>query len=97
MTIENITKTQQQFLNARRHKLNLSQAITILLLQEEESMTTSHIGRRIGLTNAAMTNIIDNLESMRLVFRQRHKVDRRIISIELTNSGRQVALDIITP
>ena len=96
MTIETVTKTQQQFLNAHTHGLSLSQAITILLLQEE-SMTTSHISRKIGLTSAAMTGILDKLESMRLVFRQRNKFDRRVVTIELTNSGREVALDIITP
>ena len=96
MTTETITKTQQQFLNAHRHKLNLTQSITILLLKEE-STTTSHISRQIGLSSAAMTGIIDKLESMRLVFRQRNKFDRRLITIELTNSGREVALDIITP
>ena len=96
MTIETITKTQQQFLTARKHKLNLSQAITILLL-EEEFMTTNHINRKIGMTSAAMTGIIDKLESMRLVFRQRNKYDRRVITIGLTDRGREVAHDIANP
>jgi len=96
MTIETVTKTQQQFLNAHTHGLSLSQAITILLLKEE-SMTTSHISRKIGLTSAAMTGILDKLESKRLLFRQRNKFDRRVVTIELTNSGREVARDIITP
>jgi len=96
MNIETITKTQQQFLTARKHKLNLSQAITILLL-EEEFMTTNHINRKIGMTSAAMTGIIDKLESMRLVFRQRNKYDRRVITIGLTDRGREVAHDIANP
>lgn len=96
MNIETITKTQQQFLTARKHKLNLSQAITILLL-EEEFMTTNHINRKIGMTSAAMTGIIDKLESMRLVFRQRNKYDRRVITVGLTDRGREVAHDIANP
>jgi len=60
-------------------------------------MTTSHISRKIGLTSAAMTGILDKLESKRLLFRQRNKFDRRVVTIELTNSGREVARDIITP
>jgi len=96
MTIETIVKTQQQFLNAHTHGLSLSQAITILLLKDE-SMTTSAISRKIGLTSAAMTGILDKLESKRLLFRQRNKFDRRVVTIELTDSGREVALDIITP
>ena len=96
MNIETITKTQQQFLTARKHKLNLSQAITILLL-EEEFMTTNHINRKIGMTSAAMTGIIDKLESMRLVFRQRNKYDRRVINIGLTDRGREVSHDIANP
>ncbi len=96
MKIETITKTQQQFLNAHTHGLSLSQAITILLLKEE-SMTTSAISRKIGLTSAAMTGILDKLEAKRLLFRQRNKFDRRVVTIELTPSGRAVAFDIITP
>lgn len=93
MTIETIIKTQQQFLRAHKHKLNLTQAITILLL-EEESMTTSNISRKIGLTSAAMTGILDKLESMRLAFRKRNQFDRRVITIGLTDRGRETAHDI---
>jgi DNA-binding MarR family transcriptional regulator len=96
MIKETVIQTQQQFLNARTHGLSLSQAITILLLKEEP-MTTSHINRKIGLTSAAMTGILNKLEARRLVFRQHNQVDRRVITVELTNSGREVALDIITP
>ena len=96
MNIESITKTQQQFLRARKHKLNLHQAITILLL-EEESMTTSHISRKIGLSSAAMTGILDKLDSMRLTFRKRNQFDRRVITAGLTDRGREVAHDIINP
>jgi DNA-binding MarR family transcriptional regulator len=96
MIKETVIQTQQQFLNARTHGLSLSQAITILLLKEEP-MTTSAISRKIGLTSAAMTGILNKLEARRLVFRQHNQVDRRVITVELTNSGREVALDIITP
>ena len=89
MTIETIIKTQQQFLRAHKHKLNLTQAITILLL-EEESMTTSNISRKIGLTSAAMTGIIDKLEERHLVVRQRNRLDRRVITIELAPKGHDV-------
>lgn len=60
-------------------------------------MTTNHINRKIGMTSAAMTGIIDKLESMRLVFRQRNKYDRRVITIGLTDRGREVAHDIANP
>jgi DNA-binding MarR family transcriptional regulator len=96
MNIETITKTQQQFLTARKHKLNLSQAITILLL-EGEFMTTNHINRKIGLTSGAMTGILDKLESMRLIFRKHSQHDRRVITIGLTDRGREVAHDIANP
>ena len=96
MNIESITKTQQQFLRARKHKLNLTQAITILLL-EEESMTTSPISRKIGLSSAAMTGILDKLDSMRLTFRKRNQFDRRVITAGLTDRGREVAHDIANP
>ena len=60
-------------------------------------MTTSHISRKIGLTSAAMTGILDKLESMRLVFRKRNQYDRRVVTIGLTDRGREAAHDIINP
>jgi len=96
MTIETIIKTQQQFLRARQYKLNLSQAITILLL-EEEFMSTNAVARKLGLSSAAITGILDKLESMRLTFRKRTQHDRRLIIIGLTDRGREVAHDIANP
>ena len=96
MTIETIIKTQKQFLRARQYKLNLSQAITLLLL-EEEFMSTNAVARKLGLSSAAMTGILDKLESMRLVFRKRNQYDRRVVTIGLTDRGREVAHDIANP
>lgn len=60
-------------------------------------MTTSHISRKIGLSSAAMTGILDKLDSMRLTFRKRNQFDRRVITIGLTDRGREVAHDIANP
>jgi DNA-binding MarR family transcriptional regulator len=47
------------------------------------------IAETVGLTPAAVTDIIDRLEGRRLVHRARDPDDRRAVRIELTNAGRR--------
>ncbi len=83
------TRTIQKFRKAHELKLSLSQVLTLLIL-EQDIMTTSAISREIGLSSAAMTGIIDKLEERHLVVRQRNRLDRRVITIELAPKGHDV-------
>ncbi len=51
------------------------------------------LAEALGRSKAQMTAIIDVLESRGLVRRERHEVDRRFISVYLTEAGRVLLAD----
>lgn len=63
----------------------------LLLMQEVSAageLSGSHIARRVNLSPATVTSVLDRLEAKGLVQRSRHSTDRRVVSIELTEKGR---------
>ncbi len=52
------------------------------------------LGEKILKSNSNMTTVIDNLEKMQLVHRERAKDDRRKIIVHLTNDGLNLIKDI---
>jgi MarR family transcriptional regulator, 2-MHQ and catechol-resistance regulon repressor len=48
------------------------------------------IGKKVGLTSGSITTAVDRAEQRGLVKRVAHPNDRRVIHIELTESGREV-------
>ena len=66
-------------------------AATLLALFDEGPLSPSQIARRIMVKSSTVTGIIDRLEKKGLVVRMRNSPDRRVITIELTESGRELA------
>lgn len=65
--------------------------VLFLLCVLEKEPTISKISRRLSISLAMMTRIIDRLEEMKLVLRNTDPADRRAIRISLTEKGRNVA------
>jgi DNA-binding MarR family transcriptional regulator len=55
------------------------------------------VGRRLGVTSAASTGIVDRLESRGHVHRAPHPVDRRRTEVSITESGRSEVLGYLMP
>ena len=53
----------------------------------------NQIAERLIISRASVTSLIDSLERRGYVRRLPHTTDRRMLLIELTDTGRQVALD----
>ena len=69
--------------------LTPSQIHTILWLGQEE-LPMSEVARRLNATAGTMTGIVDRLEKLGFVERQRDAADRRVIRLRLTETGRTV-------
>ncbi len=54
-------------------------------------MPPKQIAERLIISRASVTSLLDSLERRRYVRRMPHSTDRRMILIELTDAGRQVA------
>src|SRR5512139_2412826 len=73
---------------------NLSPAtglVLSILADSEAPVSPNNIADRLIISRASVTSLLDSLEKRGFVKRQPHISDRRMILVELTDSGRQVA------
>lgn len=68
--------------------LSASQYGVLDTLQQRGPTHQQELAEALGRSKAQMTAIIDALEGRGLVRRERHEVDRRFISVYLTEAGR---------
>ncbi len=62
-----------------------------ILADTDTPVSPNQIAERLIISRASVTSLIDSLEKHGYVKRQPHGTDRRMLWIELTDSGRQVA------
>jgi DNA-binding MarR family transcriptional regulator len=78
------------------YRLNTSALQALCDLGASESIVMTHLARRLGISSAAITGMIDSLEKSQFVVRQNSRTDRRKIWITLTDLGRRALSDILT-
>jgi DNA-binding MarR family transcriptional regulator len=74
--------------------LNLSPDTRLVLsiqADSETSVSLNYIADRLIISRASVTSLLDSLEKRGSVIRRPHETDRRMLWVELTVSGRQVA------
>jgi DNA-binding MarR family transcriptional regulator len=71
-----------------------SQAMVLNFLGEEDRIPSHVLCRKLQITSATMTGILDRLEKMALIERQPHPEDRRAIFVCLTDQGLSHAREI---
>jgi len=62
-----------------------------ILVDSETPVSPNNIADRLIISRASVTSLLDSLEKRGFAKRQPNLYDRRMILIELTDSGRQVA------
>lgn len=67
-------------------KMNLTfpQALVLNALLEEPSIPISVLAEKTGSANSTISGIVDRLEKLGLVWRERSEKDRRVIYVRLT-------------
>jgi len=74
--------------------LSPSSALALGILADAEAPLPPHqIAEKLIISRATITGLLDSLEKRGYVRRVPHTSDRRMLLIELTDSGRQVAHD----
>src|SRR5213594_3649706 len=74
--------------------MGLSDFAVMEMLLHKGPQPVNEIGRRIELTNGAITTAVDRLESRGLVRREAHENDRRARIVRLTAAGEAQAAKI---
>jgi len=70
--------------------VSVSQCVVLQTLLAEPA-DVSNLARALGVTNSAMTRLLDGLEQRELVARERTSDDRRRVHLTLTEPGRMEA------
>jgi DNA-binding MarR family transcriptional regulator len=81
----------------KKYKVSASQLNCLLALYENGPLPPSQIARHIMVKSSTVTGIIDRLEQKGLVNRTRTSTDRRVITVELTKSGKMLAKNAPPP
>ena len=79
-----------------RAGLSRSELLTLEHLMDEP-LGPVEVGRRLGVTSAATTGIVDRLAGRGHVVREPHQTDRRRTQVTLTESGRAEVLGYLMP
>ncbi|MDX1455482.1 MAG: MarR family transcriptional regulator [Gammaproteobacteria bacterium] len=74
---------------ALRYSLTGPQLVCVRQLLKHGSMTPGELAKRISLSPATITGIVDRLEKRGLVTRERSQEDKRKVVIALTPAGEQ--------
>jgi DNA-binding MarR family transcriptional regulator len=75
----------------KKYSVSAAQLNCILSLYENGPLSISQIARHIMVNSSTVTGIIDRLEQKNIVKRLRISADRRVITIELTDTGKMLA------
>jgi trimethylamine---corrinoid protein Co-methyltransferase len=77
----------------KRYRLSPSQLGCVIALHDHGPMPLSQIAKQIMVDASTMTGLIDRLEKKGLVERSRNSFDRRVITVSLTEAGRNLAFN----
>jgi len=86
LLINNISQLLQPFNLTPASGLVLS-----MLADSEEPLSPHEIAKRLIVSRATITGLVDSLERRAFVNRRPHPTDRRMLLVEITDKGRQVA------
>ena len=75
----------------KKYQISAPQLNCLLALYENGPLPPSQIAKYIMVKSSTVTGIIDRLEQKGLVTRLRKSLDRRVITIELTQAGKRLA------
>lgn len=68
--------------------LTSPQLLVMQAIEKEGVPSTSTLARRISVSQATMTRIVDRLERAGLVRREKSTQDKRVVNVQLTEAGR---------
>ena len=78
-----------------KHNLTYTQYIAMLVMWEKEKITFKELGKKLHLDSGTLTPVVKKLEAMELVLKYRNKDDDRVVTVELTEKGKDMKDEIL--
>ncbi len=82
---------------SKKYQVSAPQLSSLLALYENGPLPPSQIAKYIMVNSSTVTGIIDRLEQKGLVERSRISLDRRVITVTLTERGQELAKNAPPP
>jgi len=76
------------------HNLTATQYIALAKLWEEDGISLSELGERLYFDNPTLTGVVDRMDKVGLLQRQRDEDDRRVVRVYLTPKGTNLQQEI---
>ncbi len=81
----------------RKYSISAAQLNCLLALHENGPLPPSQISKHMLVKSSTVTGVVDRLEQKGLVLRLRNSPDRRVITVNLTEAGEQLAINAPPP
>jgi DNA-binding MarR family transcriptional regulator len=75
---------------ASTYGLTGPQLVALRTVSRRGPLSPSALAKRISLSNATVTGIVDRLAARQLVTRERSSQDRRLVTVAITDAGRSL-------
>ena len=82
---------------AAKARITSPQLVCLLAVAERGKTTATIMGREVFLNPSTIVGILDRLEAKGLVRRERDENDRRVMFVNITEKGRQLARSAPSP
>jgi MarR family 2-MHQ and catechol resistance regulon transcriptional repressor len=81
--------------NGPHVELNMHELRLVEFLGNEGARMMRELAEHLTVAVNSVTSIVDNLERKGLVHRQRSEEDRRVVRVELTDTGREIHQSLV--
>ena len=75
---------------ATQYKITGPQLSCLLALDEEGTLTSANLAKKVHLSPSTVVGIVDRLEEKKLATRKRASQDRRQVHISITSTGKEL-------
>jgi DNA-binding MarR family transcriptional regulator len=93
-TMKKVEKHIAEALN--EYGVTMAQSFILFSLLEKDGCTLTEIGARAQIDNSSLTTMVDKLEKEGLVERRLYAQDRRVVTLYLTEKGRELGMKVFT-
>ena len=80
-----------------QHHITTPQLVCLLSIIENKSISVASLAKSIHLSPSTVVGVLDRLENKKLITRKRDKVDRRVVKLYPTASGKKFAKNAPSP
>ena len=78
---------------AKAHELTGPQLVCLRHVQSHDGVTPKSLATAVSLSQATVTGILDRLERRGLVSRVRSTIDKRVVHLAVTDTGRELVAE----